>query len=78
MYRFSGSAGSNYIVIRLSIDLVPQKHTVSLTGNTAAHAGNFGLWQGSFKAGAQKVSLDYRATTKTVKTVSPDIPWERL
>ena len=72
MYQYSGHSGSSHIVMHFSIDSGPQKHTVSLTGNTA-YAGNFGLWQGSLKAGAHKVSLDYRETTKTVNTVSPAI-----
>jgi len=57
MYQFSGFSGNSHIVMRLSI---PQKHTVSLTGNT----GNFGLWQESLNSGAHKVSLEYRATAK--------------
>jgi len=74
MYQFSASAGKNYIVMHLSIDLVPQQHTV--TGNTV-YAGNFGLWQGSVNAGGHKVSLDYRAAAKTVNTVCLEIQWER-
>jgi len=50
MYRYSAYAGNFHVVVCLSIDSIPQKHTVSLTGNTA-YAGNFGLWQGSLKAG---------------------------
>ena len=40
--------------MRLSIDSVPQKHTVPLTGNTV-YAGNFGLWQGALNPGGHKV-----------------------
>ena len=42
MYQYSGGSGNSYVVMRLSIDSVSQKHMTSLTGNTA-YAGNFGL-----------------------------------
>ncbi|XP_065885081.1 uncharacterized protein [Dysidea avara] len=74
MYQFSGDGGDSHIVMRLSINSVPQKHTVSLTGNTA-YAGNFGLWQGSLSASQHKVSLDYRTPAKTTHTVSRDPEW---
>ena len=74
MYQYSGLSGSTYVVMRLSIDSVPQKHTVSLTGDTA-YAGNFGLWQGFLKAGQHKASLDYRSPVKTTHTVSGDSEW---
>ena len=76
MYQYSGSCGNSYIVMRLSIDSVAQKHTVSLTGNTA-YAGNFGLWQGSLSSGAHKVTLDYRSTARTTNTVSSALEWTR-
>ena len=63
MYQYSGFGGDNF-VMRLSIDSVPQKHTVSLTGNV--YAGNFGLWQGSLQAGKHKASLDYRSRVETI------------
>jgi len=69
MYQFSGSSGNSHIVMRLSIDSVPQKHTVSLTGNTN-YAGNFGLWQGPLSAAKHTVSLDYRTPATTSNTVS--------
>jgi len=47
--QFSESSGNSHIVMRLSIDSVPQKHTLSLTGDTI-FAGNFGLWQGPLGA----------------------------
>ena len=76
MYQFSGFGGNNYIVMRLSIDSVPQKHTVSITGSTV-YAGNFGLWQGALTPGAHKVSLEYRSPVKTTNVVSPEIEWKR-
>ena len=76
MYQYSGFSGNSYVVMRLSIDSVVQKHTVSLTGNTA-YAGNFGLWQGSLNNGAHKVTLDYRSPVKTDNTVSSDSEWVR-
>ena len=76
MYQYSGFAGNSFVVMRLSIDSVAQKHTVSLTGNTA-YAGNFGLWQGSLSNGAHKVTLDYRSPVNTVNAVSSDLQWKR-
>ena len=69
MYQYTGRSGGSHTVMRLSIDPVPQKHTVSLTGNTA-YAGTFGLWQGSLNSGAHKITLDYRIPVKTTNTVS--------
>jgi len=76
MYQFSGFSGNNYIVMCLSIDSVPQKHTVSLTGNTYC-AGNFGLWQRLLNSGAHKVSLDYSTPAKMVNSVAAEIQWRR-
>ena len=76
MYQYAGRGGSSHVVMRLSIDSVAQKHSVSLTGNTA-YAGNFGLWQGSLKSGAHKATLDYRSPVKTDHTVSSDLEWKR-
>ena len=76
MYQYSGHGGNSYVVMRLSIDSAVQKHTVSLTGDTA-YIGNFGLWQGSLNGGAHKVTLDYRATAKTDNTVSSELEWKR-
>jgi len=52
MYQYSGGVGSSHVVMCLSIESVPQRHSVSITGNTVL-ACNSGLWQGSlsrFKA----------------------------
>jgi len=75
MYQYTGYYGYSVIVMHLSIDSVPQKHTVSLTGNMAC-AGNFGLWQGSVSSGGHKVTLDYRSPVKTDSTVSSDLEWK--
>ena len=56
MYQYSGWGGNLYVVMRLSIDSVVQKHTVTTTGDTP-YAGNFGLWQGSLNTGAHKITL---------------------
>ena len=77
MYQYSGYGGSSYVVMRLSIDSVVQKHTVSLNGNTP-YVGNFGLWQGSLNTGAHKITLDYRAPKATTNNVSPNLDWQRV
>ena len=74
MYQYAGRGGNLQVVMRLSIDVVAQKHTVSLTGDTA-YVGNFGLWQGSLKSVAHKINLDYRSPVKTTNTVSPNLDW---
>jgi len=77
MYQFSGQGSNNYIVMRLNIDSVPQRHTISLTGNTR-HIGNFGLWQGSLNAGDHEVTLEYRASAQTTNTVSQNLDWQQV
>ena len=77
MYQYAGYSGNSHTVMRLSIDSVPQKHTVSLTGNTV-FVGNFGLWQGSLNSGAHKITLDYRTPAKTTNTISPNFDWQRV
>ena len=74
MYQYSGSGGNSHVVMRLSIDSVAQKHTASLTGNTA-YAGNFGLWQASLSTGSHRVTLDYRSPAKTDNNVAPQQEW---
>ena len=76
MYQYSGYGGNSHVVMRLSIDSVAQKHTVSLIGDTS-YAGNFGLWQGSLNAGAHKATLDYRSPVRTDNTVSSELEWRR-
>jgi len=76
MYQYAGRSGNSHVVMRLSIDSVAQKHTASLTGNTA-YAGNFGLWQGSLISGAHKVTLDYRSPVTTSNTVSRNLDWKQ-
>ena len=75
MYQYSGWSGNSYVVMRLSIDSIVQKHTASLNGDTAL-IGNFGLWQGSLSNGAHKVTLDYRSPVNTVNTVSSRSEYE--
>ena len=79
MYQFAGVSGNlnSFIVMRLSIDSIPQKHTVSISGYSR-FLGNFGLWQGFLKTGAHKITLDYRSPTKTLNFVSPNLDWPRL
>ena len=77
MYQFAGYVGNSHIVMRLSIDSVPQKHTVSLSGNSR-YSGNFGLWQGSLKSGTYKITLDYRTPAKVVNSVSPNLDWPQV
>ena len=74
MYQYSGYIGGSHVVMRLSIDSVVQKHTVSLTGDTV-YAGNFGLWQGSLNGGDHSVTLDYRSPVKTHNTISSGPEW---
>ena len=76
MYQYSGWCGSSYIVMHLSIDSVPQQHTVSLAGDMQ-YIGNFGLWQGSLNKGTHKIALEYRATGNTNNIVSSDLEWIR-
>ena len=73
----AGSSGNSHTVMRLSIDSVVQKHTVSKTGDTA-YAGNFGLWQGSLDSGAHKVTLDYRTPVSTTNAVSANLDWQQV
>ena len=74
MYQYSGYGGNSHVVMRLSVDSIVQKHTVSLTGDTP-YAGNFGLWQGSLNNGAHKVTLDYRSPVKTDNTIVSGPEW---
>ena len=76
MYQYSGFGGNKYVVMRLSIDSVVQKHTVSLIGDTT-YTGNFGLWQGSLNVGAHKATLYYRSPVRTDNTVSSELEWRR-
>jgi len=75
MYQYSGSGGNSYVVMHLSIDSVPQKHSISIDGNTT-FVGNFALWQGSISSGAHKVTLDYHSPVKTDNIVSSDLEWK--
>ena len=59
MYQFAGRFVSKTIVLRLSINSIAQKHTVSLTGETA-YGGLLGVWQGALDVGTYKIALEYR------------------
>jgi len=74
MYQYSGFAKNSYVLMRLSINSVPCKHTQSLTGDTE-YAGNFGLWQGSLNAGTHSVVLEYRSPVTTKSGVIPVTEW---
>ena len=74
MYQYAGNCGNSYIVMRISIDSVPQQHTVSLAGDML-YVGNFGLWQGSLNEGTHKITLEYRATGNTNNFVSSALEW---
>ena len=74
IYQYAGRCGNSYIVMRQSIDSVPQQHTVSLAGDML-YIGNFGLWQGSLNKGTHKIALEYRATGNTNNIVSSDLEW---
>ena len=76
MYQYSGPGGRSHVVMRLSVDSVVQKHTVSLTGDTS-YAGNFGLWQGSLNGGAHTATLVYRSPARTTSSVSSSLEWAR-
>ena len=76
MYQFSGSGGGSHIVMRLRIGNTVQKHTVSLVGDTT-YAGNFGLWQGAFKAGEHTFVVDYRSPASTTNSVSAEPTYRR-
>ena len=76
-YQYAGHAGGYHIIMRFSIDSVPQKHTVLLTGDTA-YAGNFGLWQGLLNSGVDIVTLEYRSPATITNNVSPNLDWHRV
>ena len=59
MYQFAGPFGGKTIVMRLSINSVPQKHTQSLMGEVT-YGGIFGMWQGVLNSGTHKIVLEYR------------------
>ena len=59
MYQFAGNCVQKTIVLHLSINSVPQKHTQSFIGETQ-YCGLLGMWQGVLNAGTYKISLEYR------------------
>ena len=76
MYQYSGYSNNKYIVMRLKVNLLAQKSTVSLTGNTQ-YVGNFGLWQGPLIKGFHIFTLEYRSVVQTYNDVSSDLEWQR-
>ena len=76
MYQYAGNSDNSYVLMRLSINSVVQKHSASLYGDTA-YVGNFGLWQDSLNSGTHKATLDYRSPVKTDNIVSSDPEWKR-
>ena len=74
MYQYSGHGANSHVIMRLSIDSMAQKHTVSLTGDLL-YLGNFGLWQGSLNSGRHTIKLDYRSPVKTSHTILSEIEW---
>ena len=77
MYQYAGDAGNSHIVMRLTINSAPQKHTVSLNGDLT-WTSNFGLWQGSLNSGRHNIALDYRTSANTSNNVSPNLEWQQV
>ena len=69
MYQYTGHGPNSihYMVLRIKINSVVQKHTVSVPAYTYYY-GNFGLWQGPLDSGNHNIVVEYRnrgATTST-------------
>ena len=58
MYQFAGNCVHKTVVMRLSINSVPQEHTQSLIGDIQ-YGSNLGIWQGVLSTGTYKVTLEY-------------------
>ena len=71
-YTGHGPNDNHYMVLRIKINSIVQKHTVSVPGYTYYY-GNFGLWQGSLDRGSHSIVVEYsnRGTTSS----EPNI-WE--
>ena len=59
MYQFAGNCTLKTVVMRLSINSVPQKHTQTLIGEVQ-YGGMLGMWQGVLNGGTHKIALEYR------------------
>ena len=59
LYQFAGNCAQNTMVMRLSINSVPQKHTQILIGEVQ-YGGILGMWQGVLDTGTYKIALEYR------------------
>jgi len=71
MYQYTGHGPNSihYMVLRIKINSVVKKHTVSHSGYTYYY-GNFGLWQGSLGSGSHNIVVEYRNRGST--TSKPD------
>ena len=59
MYQFAGNCASKTVVMRLSINSAPQKHTQTLIGEVQ-WGGMLGMWQGALNTGTYKIAVEYR------------------
>ena len=74
MYQFTGHGERNdyYLVWRIKIDSVVQKHTISHSGYTY-YFGGVGVWQGSLNTGKHDIAIEYR--NRDSATSRPDF-WQ--
>jgi len=61
MYQYTGEGQrvDYYFPLRIKINSVVQKHTVSHPGHTKYYGG-FGLWQGLLDSGSHNIAVEYR------------------
>ena len=59
IYQFAGNCARKTVVMRLSINSVPQKHTQSLIGEVQ-WGSMLGMWQGVLNTGTYKIAVEYR------------------
>ena len=59
MYQFAGNCARKTVVMHLSINSVPQKHTRSLIGEVQ-WGSMLGMWQGVLNTGTYKIAVEYR------------------
>ena len=69
MYQYTGHGPNNihFMVLRIKINSVVQKHTVSVPGYTHFF-GNSGLWQGPLDRGNHNIVVEYRNRGATKST----------
>ena len=58
MYQFAGNCTHKTVVMRLSINPVPQKHTQSLIGEVQ-WGSTLGMWQGVLDTGTYKIAVEH-------------------